>query len=268
MFDRSFLPGESAIMVPHTRDGRVMFAIPWHQHTLVGTTDTPIDAPSLEPRPFEEEVAFILETAAQYLHKAPTRADVLSVFVGIRPLVRSGDSKLTAALSRDHTIHIDASGLLTTAGGKWTTYRQMAEDTVNQAAELARLPEKPCVTKTLNIHGFLPHADRYGALGVYGSDALAIRDLMRADPTLAGPLHAALPYTRAEVVWAVRVEAARTVEDVLARRCRALVLNAQAAVEMAPEVAALMARELQWSDERTHQEVTAFAELAERYQLR
>ncbi len=268
VFDRSFLPGDSAIMVPHTRDGRVMFAIPWHGHTLVGTTDTPIDAPSLEPRPFEEEVAFILETAAQYLHKAPTRTDVLSVFVGIRPLVRSGDSKLTAALSRDHTIHIDASGLLTTAGGKWTTYRQMAEDTVNQAAELARLPEKPCVTKTLNIHGFLPHADRYGALGVYGSDALAIQDLMRADPALGEPLQAALPYTRAEVVWAVRVEAARTVEDVLARRCRALVLNAKAAVEMAPEVAALMARELQWSDERARQEVAAFAELAERYQLR
>jgi glycerol-3-phosphate dehydrogenase len=267
VFDRSFLPGDSAIMVPHTRDGRVMFAIPWHGHTLVGTTDTPIDTPTLEPRPFEEEIAFILETAAQYLHKAPTRGDVLSVFVGIRPLVRSGDSKLTAALSRDHTIHIDRSGLLTTAGGKWTTYRQMAEDTVNQAAELARLPEKPCVTKTLNIHGFLTHAERFGPLSVYGSDALAIQDLMRADPTLAEPLHPALPYSRAEVVWAVRVEAARTVEDVLSRRCRALVLDARAAAGMAPEVGAIMARELGWSTERQRQEVEVFTALAERYQV-
>ena len=146
VFDRSFLPGTSAIMVPHTRDGRVMFAIPWHGHTVVGTTDTPIAEPTLEPRPLDSEIGFILETAALYLHKAPTRADVLSVFAGIRPLVRRGDSRITAALSRDHTIHIDPSGLLTTAGGKWTTYRHMAEDTVDQAAEFARLPEKPCVT--------------------------------------------------------------------------------------------------------------------------
>src|SRR5690606_8068014 len=120
VFDRSFLPGDSAIMVPHTRDGRAMFAIPWHGRTLVGTTDTPIDEPSLEPLPQAEEIDFILETAGQYLHTAPTRADVRSIFVGIRPLVRSGDSRITAALSRDHTIHIDPTGLVTTTGGKWT----------------------------------------------------------------------------------------------------------------------------------------------------
>jgi glycerol-3-phosphate dehydrogenase len=229
VFDRSFLPSTSAIMVPHTRDGRVMFAIPWHGHTLVGTTDTSIDEPTLEPKPFDHEVSFILETAAQYLHKAPSRADVLSVFVGIRPLVRSGDSRITAALSRDHTIHIDPSGLLTTAGGKWTTYRHMAEDTVNQAIELGRLDEKPCVTRTLNIHGFLAHAERLGTLSLYGSDALAIRDLTRIDPALAEPLDPALPCTAAQVVWAARVEMARSVEDVLARRCRALFLHAAAA---------------------------------------
>ncbi len=131
VFEKSFLPGDSAIMVPHTSDGRVMFAIPWQGHTLVGTTDTAIEAPTLEPRPFDAEIDFILETAGQYLHKAPTRADVLSVFVGIRPLVKRGDGTITSALSRDHTIHIDASGLLTIAGGKWTTYRHMAEDTVD-----------------------------------------------------------------------------------------------------------------------------------------
>ncbi len=130
VFDRSFLPGESAIMVPRTSDGRVMFAIPWHGHTLVGTTDTPIPQPTLEPSPMEEEIEFILKTAGEYLHKAPTRSDVLSVYTGIRPLVKAASAGNTAALSRDHTIHIDESGLLSIAGGKWTTYRNMAEDCV------------------------------------------------------------------------------------------------------------------------------------------
>lgn len=267
VFDRSFLPGQSAIMVPHTRDGRVMFAIPWHGHTLVGTTDTPVAEPALEPRALDEEITFILETAGRYLHRAPVRADVLSVFAGIRPLVRAGGEVSTAALSRDHTIHIDPSGLLTIAGGKWTTYRHMAEDVVNQAAMLARLPEKSCVTRALNIHGFHPHAEKFGALGVYGSDAPAIQDLMRARPPLAERLHPALPYCRAEVVWATRVEMARSVEDVLARRCRALFLNAAAAIDMAAEVAALMAAELGLGEDWQRREVAAFTELASQYRL-
>jgi glycerol-3-phosphate dehydrogenase len=267
VFNQSFLPTDAAIMVPHTSDGRVMFAIPWHGHTLVGTTDTPIAEPTLEPRPQEQEIAFILETAGQYLHKAPTRDDVLSVFVGIRPLVRSGDGKLTAALSRDHTIHIDASGLLTTTGGKWTTYRNMAEHTVDQAADLARLAERPCVTRTLNVHGYYPHPDRYGPLGLYGSDAPAIQDLARERPALAEPLHPALPYTGAEVVWAAREEMARSVEDVLARRTRALFLNAKAAELMAPAVADLLGEELGWDRARRDREVEAFAEVAKGYQL-
>ena len=267
VFDQSFLPGDAAIMVPHTSDGRVMFAIPWHGHTLVGTTDTPIATPTLEPLPMEEEIEFILETSARYLHKPPTRADVLSVFVGIRPLVKSGDGKLTAALSRDHTIHIDASGLLTTTGGKWTTYRNMAEHTVDQAADLGRLPERPCVTRTLNVHGFHPNSERFGALSVYGSDAQAIQDLTRATPLLANPLHGRLPYIGAEVVWAVRSEMARTVEDVLARRTRALFLNARAAEAMAPEVARLMAGELGWDASRQATEAAAFTTVAKGYQV-
>lgn len=267
VFNQSFLPTDAAIMVPHTSDGRVMFAIPWHGHTLVGTTDTPIAEPTLEPRPQEQEIAFILETAGQYLHKAPTRDDVLSVFVGIRPLVRSGDSRLTAALSRDHTIHIDASGLLTTTGGKWTTYRNMAEHTVDQAADLARLAERPCVTRTLNVHGYYPHPGRLGPLGIYGSDAPAIEELARDRPPLAEPLHPALPYTGAEVVWAAREEMARSVEDVLARRTRALFLNAKAAALMAPAVADLLGDELGWDAARRAREVAAFGELAGGYQI-
>ena len=265
VFDGSFLPGGAAIMVPHTTDGRVMFAIPWHGHTLVGTTDTPITDISLEPRPLEEEVEFILETAGRYLRRPITRSDVLSVFAGIRPLVRAESGTNTASLSRDHTIHIDPSGLLTITGGKWTTYRHMAEDCVDHAATLARLPEKPCVTRNLNVHGFHRQAQNFGSLAVYGADALLIQDLIRADESMEAPLHAALPYCRAEVVWAARAEMARTVEDVLARRTRALFLNARAAMEMAPETARLLARELGRDESWQQQQVGEFREVAKGY---
>jgi glycerol-3-phosphate dehydrogenase len=265
VFDGSFLSGTSAIMVPHTSDGRVLFAIPWHGHTLVGTTDTPIETPSLEPRPLAEEIAFVLETAGSYLRRPPTRADVLSVFVGVRPLVRSSDAARTAALSRDHTIHIDSSGLLTITGGKWTTYRSMAEDCVNQAATLAHLPERPCPTRNLSVHGFHRTPEAFGRLAVYGSDALAIQDLLRAEPSLEPPLDPSLSCCGAEVVWAVRSEMARTVEDVLARRTRALFLNAKAAVRMAPRVATLLARELGRDQAWEASQVSAFVDLAHGY---
>src|SRR6202043_1504587 len=193
VFDSSFLQGESAIMVPHTRDGRVLFAIPWHGHTLVGTTDTPVATATLEPVAMEQEIEFILATAGEYLTKAPTRDDVLSVFAGIRPLVRATNVTNTAALSRDHVIHIDRSGLVTIAGGKWTTYRHMAEDCVDQAATLAQLPEKPCVTKNLSIHGSHSSAKSFAALAVYGSDAAEIRKLVVSDARLGEPLNPALP---------------------------------------------------------------------------
>jgi len=265
VFDHSFLPGDSAIMVPHTSDGRVMFAIPWHGHTLIGTTDTPVDGVALEPIALEQEIDFILSTASLYLAHTPTREDILSVFAGIRPLVRSASVGGTAALSRDHTIHIEKSGLLTICGGKWTTYRHMAEDCVNQAAMLARLPEKACVTERLKLHGFHAGAEAFGDLRVYGSDAEEVRELMRAEPALAERLDAALPYTGAEVVWAVRREMARTVEDVLARRTRALFLNAKAAIRMAPRVAGLMARELDRDGGWEGRQVEGFGEIAQNY---
>jgi glycerol-3-phosphate dehydrogenase len=265
VFDGSYLPGATAIMVPHTADGRVMFAIPWHGHTLVGTTDTPIAEPSLEPVPLEQEIEFILSTAARYLHKPPARSDILSAFAGIRPLVRAGDGRNTAALSRDHTIRIDRSGLITIAGGKWTTCRRMAEDCVNQAARLARLPRKPCATMHINVHGFHANADRFGHLSVYGADAPAIQAVMQAHPELGEPLDSALPYVGAEAVWAARREMARNVEDVLARRTRALFLNAKAAVRMAPRVAQLLARELGYPEPWQTKQVESFRQLATRF---
>jgi glycerol-3-phosphate dehydrogenase len=265
VFDGSFLPGDSAIMVPHTSDGRVMFAIPWHGHTVVGTTDTPLRDVALEPVAQEQEIAFILSTATLYLEKPPTRRDVLSTFAGIRPLIAARDTSRTASLSREHSLHIDESGLLTIAGGKWTTYRHMAEDCVDQAATLARLRDSPCVTRRLNIHGFLPHAERHRALAVYGADAAAVEAIARSDARLAERLHPALPYIGAEVVWAVRAEMARTLDDVLSRRTRALVLNARAALEMSSRVAEIMAAELGRDERWQQRELTAFRELAAGY---
>jgi glycerol-3-phosphate dehydrogenase len=267
VFDRSFLPGNSALLVPRTSDGRVLFAIPWHGHTLVGTTDMAVAAAPLEPRPTDAEVDFILDTAGRYLARPPRRADVLSAFAGIRPLVRTGGGRATAALSRDHTVRRDAPGLLTITGGKWTTYRAMAEDCVNRAAALAGLPPRRCATRSLRLHGFQRDADESGPLAVYGSDAAAIRELARADPALAAPLHSALPYVGAEVVWAARAEMARTVEDVLARRTRALFLNARAAIGSAPRVAELLAVESGRDDAWRAAQVAAFAEIARGYCL-
>ncbi len=265
VFDRSFLKGDTALMVPRTSDGRVLFVIPWHEHAVAGTTDTPVDAPSLEPRPLDEEIEFILETAARYLTRPPTRADVLAVYVGLRPLVK-GEGK-TSALSRDHVIHVDTSGLLTITGGKWTTYRHMAEDCVDHAITLGKLRDEPCPTRNLRIHGYLRDSAALGSLEVYGSDAEAIRALAQDSPALAAQLHPDLPYIAAEVVWAARAEMARSVEDVLARRTRALFLNANAAIAMAEPVAKLLAAELGRDEAWTSSQVKEFRGLAEQYRV-
>jgi len=216
----------------------------------------------------EEEIDFILTTASQYLSKRPRRSDVLSVFAGLRPLVKSGDAKSTAALSRDHTILISNSGLLTITGGKWTTYRKMAQDAVDQAELMAGFDRRPCETEHLQIHGWTNQESPRPELKVYGADARAVAEIASSDPNLAKPLHPNLPCLRAEVVWAVREEMARTVEDVLARRTRSLLLGARASVEAAPEVAALMAKELGHNSEWEKKQVRDFAAVAEGYILR
>lgn len=229
VLSREFLPGDTAIMVPHTRDGRVMFAIPWHGHAVVGTTDTPIPASTLEPDAKIEEIDFILETASDYLAKRPTRDDILSVFTGIRPLVKASDVSNTAALSRDHTIEISSSGLLTIAGGKWTTYRHMAEDAVDHAIVLGHLEEHPCVTRELRVHDPGSHED--------------------------------------SAAWFARHEMARTVEDVLARRTRLLFLDTRAALAKAPQVARELAQELGRDAAWEKSQVAAFGETARHFML-
>ena len=267
VLDKSFLPGSSAIMVPHTDDGRVLFAIPWHDKVIVGTTDTPVKEIPLNPVPMDEEIEFLLTHAARYLTKDPAPQDVQSAFAGLRPLVSMGNDENTAAISRDHTLHISNSGLVTIAGGKWTTYRKMAEDTVDHALEIAGLPTVPCSTHNLQIHGYHKHADKFGDLACYGSDAIAIQTLFYDNPKYTELLHHDLPFKTGEVVWAVRNEMARTVEDFLSRRTRTLLLNARASIEMTPKVAQIMADELGKKKAWQKEQVETFTSIAKEYIL-
>jgi glycerol-3-phosphate dehydrogenase len=232
---------------------------------VVGTTDTAIESPSYEPRPLEQEIEFVLETAGQYLSRRPKREDILSIYTGIRPLVKAGAGSKTSALSRDHTIHIEGTGLLTIVGGKWTTYRHMAEDCVDHAITLGSLDEKECLTQELKIHGYPNEMTYLNHMLVYGSDVKGLHRLIDENPSLERQLHPELPYIAAEVVWAVREEMARTVEDVLARRTRALFLNTSATLAMAEEVASLMAGELNLDSTWIAAQLADFRSLADRY---
>ena len=269
VLDRSFLPGESAIMIPKTDDGRVLFAIPWNDRVVVGTTDVPVDDVSHEPSPTEEEVSYLIEHANRYLAKTVSRSDVLSTFAGIRPLVAPpGSDGDTSDISREHQLYVSDSGLVTISGGKWTTYRQMAEDTIDRAVEQGDLPAHASVTGDLKLHGARENADQFGDLAAYGSDAVAIQELMEKCPELAPPLDDRLPIRGAQVMWAAREEMARTVEDVLARRTRCLLLNAEASIEVAPRVAELLAEELGRPPSWVDDQIDAFTEVANRYTLR
>ncbi|MDX1546184.1 MAG: glycerol-3-phosphate dehydrogenase/oxidase [Rhodothermales bacterium] len=269
VLDAAFLPGDTAIMVPRTDDGRVLFAIPWHGRALIGTTDTPVEAATLEPRPLAEELDFLLTHAARYLTHDPAPDDVLSTFAGLRPLVSPSPGTDTAQISRDHTLHIAPSGLVTITGGKWTTYRKMAEDTIDQASIVGGLDERASVTRDLHLHGWAENEEGAAPdpLAIYGADAPAVRATLAEEPGWGAPLHDRLPYRRGEVIWAARSEMARTVEDVLARRTRALLLDARAAAEAAPDVAALLAgvlgRGAAWQESQTR----AFRRLADGYLL-
>ncbi|WP_299823948.1 glycerol-3-phosphate dehydrogenase/oxidase [uncultured Pontibacter sp.] len=265
--DRSFLPGSSALMIPKTSDGRVLFAVPWQGKLLLGTTDTPRTKPELEPQALQHEVAFILKTAGNYLLRQPQPQDVLSVFAGLRPLAaHQGNSKATKEISRNYKIILSGSNLATITGGKWTVYRKMAEDLLNTLIAAKLLPHRPCRTVNVPIHGATP-TTKNRALSTYGADAAAIEELMRHHPELAKRIHPAYTYTKAEIVWAARHEMARTVEDVLARRLRLLFLDARAAIEAAPAIARILARELQKDQDWADAQVNAFILQAQAYSL-
>jgi glycerol-3-phosphate dehydrogenase len=265
VFDSSFLGSKSAIMIPKTDDGRVLFAIPWYDKVVAGTTDTPLDIITLEPKALEEEIAFILHTAGKYLTRQPGKTDILSIFAGLRPLAASQDDPTnTREISRRHKITISSSGLVTVEGGKWTTYRRMAQDTLNKAMRNGLLEKRPCVTRDLHLHGFMLN-NKQDRLHIYGSHSREIHDLIRERPEWARALHPRLPYTEAEVRWICREEMPCKLEDLLARRTRALFLDAAASLEMASESANIMAEELGFDEQWKKTELEEYARLVENY---
>jgi glycerol-3-phosphate dehydrogenase len=263
-----FLRSKSALMVPKTSDGRVLFAIPWHDRLVVGTTDFGVPNPVEEPQIQRHEIDFILSEAAKYLAEDPSESDVLACYTGLRPLVKSGGGKRTSALSRDHTVLISDSGLVTITGGKWTTYRHMGEDCLNHAEVVAGFERRLSKTAELHLYGCSTAPEIFGPpehLAVYGTDRKEIEEMAKAGAKVSDRLHPNLPYFTAEAKWAIDHEMARTVEDILSRRTRALLLDAKAAVEAAPRVARILAENLARDAEWEAKQVKQFTELAKHY---
>ena len=268
VLDKSFLPSEYALMIPKPDDGRVLFAVPWHGKVVVGTTDTPIDSPALEPVALEDEIDFILRTMAKYLTKAPKRTDVLSIFAGLRPLAapKNGEAK-TKEISRSHKITVTPSHLFTMIGGKWTTFRRMAQDMVDKVEKTKGWRKTKTDTRHLKLHGYTKSVNFKDPLYFYGTDKDKILDLMNQEPEFKTLISDRLTIFAAQVVWAVRFEMARTVDDFLSRRVRCLLLDAREAMKIAPKVAALMAKELGKDDEWQKKQVIEFESIASKYIL-
>ncbi len=265
VLDKKFFPGNDALMIPKTTDGRVLFAVPWYDRVVVGTTDTAVENISLEPAALSSEINFILNNINAYLNIAITKVDILSLFTGLRPLVKMSSINKTSLMPRDHTIVISATGLITITGGKWTTYRKMAKDVIDKATAYSTLVKKDCITHDLKIHGWVNESDKSNPLHYYGADLVPLKNLYLENENWHKSLHPSFPYTQACVIWAVRKEMAITVEDVLARRTRMLFLDAKAAIETAPFVAELMATEMKKEKEWIVAQTFSFITLAKRY---
>ncbi len=264
-----FLQGDDAIMIPKTDDGRVLFAVPWHGKLVLGTTDTPVDQLSLEPVALEEEIEFILSNASRYLKKAPKREDVLSIFAGLRPLAatKSHNGKKTKEISRSHKIIVSSSGMMTMIGGKWTTFRKMAEDIVTRAERINRWQRTRSKTRSLKIRGYQDSIDLNDPLYVYGSDKNSLMSLVNENKELGEFLSESLQVIKAQVIWAVREEMAMTVEDVLSRRTRCQLLDARESLRIATEAASLMARDMGKDNEWITNQVSSFNEVTKNYFL-
>jgi glycerol-3-phosphate dehydrogenase len=268
VLEPEFLKGKEALMIPRTSDGRVLFAVPWHNRVVVGTTDVEKQHAELEPLAEEKEVEYILATARLYMDHPPGRSDVQAVFTGLRPLAApAAEGKKTKEISRGHKILVSRGGLITLTGGKWTTYRKMAEDVVNKAAKQAVLPVKESVTIALRIHGYQEEVNHSDPLYWYGSDLEKIRQMINRQPELGNHISDRIQLIVAQVVWAVRQEMARTLEDCLSRRIRALQLDARECIRIAPEVASLMANELGKDKAWEKEQVEAFTALAHKHLL-
>lgn len=268
VFNSSFLKSSTALMVPKTTDGRVLFAVPWMNALVVGTTDVPIEEADEEPKATDKEVDFILENATQYLDNPPSKRDIKSVFVGLRPLAATENgTQKTKEVSRSHKITRTESGLLNLLGGKWTTYRQMAEDLVNRVGFELEGRKRPCRTQKLKLWGYSnSHLFGNESLSRYGSDLEKLKQYSD-NPVDNASLSPQFELSKNQILWSIREEMAVTLEDVLARRTRCLFLDAKESVEIAEKVASIMAREMGKNEDWITQELTNFKSLAKNYQL-
>jgi glycerol-3-phosphate dehydrogenase len=264
VLDKEFLPTETAILIPRTEDGRVLFAVPWHDKIIVGTTDTPVEQVSIDPKPLAAEIEFVLHQFREYLTKDPGHNDIRSIFCGLRPLVK-GDRKSTAGLSRDHMISVSDAGLISIIGGKWTTYRKMAEDVINVAIKNGKLAFSKSVTETLHIHGYSTLTDFNSPMYYYGSDLEKVETICNEQEEWKNVIHVKMPYLIGEIIWAMREEMCLHVEDFLARRTRMLFLDAKIAIESAPLVAKIMAEEMNKDEAWIMTEVNDFNSIALQY---
>jgi glycerol-3-phosphate dehydrogenase len=265
VLDKSFLNSNSAIMIPKTDDGRVIFAIPWYDKVVVGTTDTPLDLIKIEPVALDDEINFILQTAQKYLIRPLKREDILCVFAGLRPLAANpGKPKATKEISRRHKIILSHSCLLTVTGGKWTTYRLMAEETINKAISAGILNKRKCVTSNLKLNN-IRYVVSSNRLHIYGDQSAEIEKIIKDNPRLGEPIDTILPYTRAEIIWISRNEMAVTLEDMLARRTRALFLNARASLDIAAEVGEIMIREMKLEEGWLQKQLEEYNKLVVNY---
>lgn len=264
VIDRSFLPGNHALMIPETPDGRVLFGVPWHGKLVLGTTDVLREKPELEPRALESEIDFILETASEYLTKKPSRDDVLSTFAGLRPLAASPEGKSTKEISRGHKIIMSPGRLITLTGGKWTTFRKMGEDTLDHIVKLGLLKKSKSRSKNLSVVGNTGrfHSWERDHLAIYGTEKTKLIEMYQKQPELSDRIHPHYPFIKAEVIWSMRYEMARNVEDVLARRLRILFLDAEASLDMAPRVARIMAAEWNKNEKWIEAQIESFSKTA------
>jgi glycerol-3-phosphate dehydrogenase len=267
VLDKKFFPGDDAMMIPQTSDGRVLFIVPWHNKLLMGTTDTPVRNISLEPVALEAEIQFILQTAATYLTESPTRNDILSVFAGLRPLAApEKEDSNTKEISRSHKILISESGMFSIIGGKWTTYRKMGEDMIDRIEKEMQWKHIPSSTASLHIHGYTMQFDPTDPLYYYGSDETFIKKIIEesGDEWISKKLQ----LSKAQIVWAIREEMARTVEDVLSRRSRALLLDAKESISINPLVAKVMAQEMNKDETWMNEQISFFNNVAKNYVIK
>lgn len=267
VLDKKFTASETALMIPETSDGRVLFAVPWKENLVVGTTDTLVKKPKLEPQALESEVNFILETAQAYLSPTPQKEDIKAVFAGLRPLAKASDeNEKTKEISRSHKVIVSDSGLVSLVGGKWTTFRRMGQDTIDVFYKLNSIKKVDSCSKYLLIHGAFKDIDAYeNTIDVYGTDAPLLNELAKENPEWNQQLHPNFPNKAVEVIWALREEMALKVDDVLSRRMRILFQDVDAAINLAPKVAALMRAELNKDASWEQEQISTFNKIANKY---